>query len=222
MSLLKGAFAGAAIVASVLFGSASSQAASVGGLIPVEPIAGSAPMVEKIHGYHRRCRWSNRWGSHRHRRGRVRDCDDGPGIGFSFGYYYGPYLYWGPPLSSYRGHRRGRRVDGRRRHRGYILGNRVPGFTSGDLRPRNRADRPRVRRSERRLRQGDRLPGFQAGQFRQNRGNRVRVDRNRQLRQNRGNRQRQLRRKRSDLPVNIVSTTFAGWPTEIIGTLRLA
>lgn len=186
MSLLKGAFAGATIAASVLLGPAAAQAAPVSGLAPAVPGANVAPLIEKVHGYHRRCRWSNRWGSHRHRPGRVRFCDDGPGIGFSFGYYYGPYLYWGPPLRSYRGHFRGRRVEGRRHRRGHMSGN---------------------------------LPGFQAGEFRQRRGNRGRIQGNRELRQLRGNTKRQLRRKRSDTPATIVTTSFAGWSAEIIGTL---
>lgn len=185
MSLLKGAFVGATVLASVLAAAAAAQAASVNGIAPKAPAANVAPFAEKVHGYHRRCRWSNRWGSHRHWRGRVRHCDGGPGVGFSFGYYYGPYLYWGPPLRSYRGHHRGRRVEGRRHRRGHIIGNR--------------------------------LPGFVAGPSRQLRGDRGRFERNRQLRQLRGNTKRQLRRKRSDLPATVATTSFGGWPAEIGG-----
>ena len=157
---------------------------------------------------------------------KVRNCSIAAGL--NFGYYYGPYLYWGPPVASYRGHRRGRRIEGHRHRRGYL--NRLPGFRSGDARPRNRVNRPRVtgdrrpglRAGNRRPRlQGNRVPGFRAGQFRQPRANnRGRIQGNRQFRQFRGNGQRQMRRRKdSALPATMVMTSFKGWSTEIIGTM---
>lgn len=227
MSWFRGAIAGATVMVAAVVGTGAASAASLGGIAPASPAANVTPLVEKVHGYHRRCRWSSRWGSHRHRPGRVLRCDDNPGIYFNFGYYYGPYLYWGPPVASYRGHRRGRRIEGRKHRRGYL--NRLPGFRSGDARPRNRVNRPRVtgnrrpglRAGNRRPRlQGNRVPGFRAGQFRQPRVNNRGRMQNRQLRQFRGNGQRQLRRRKdSALPATIVTTSFQGWSNEIIGTL---
>lgn len=144
MSLLKSALAGVALVASGLVGSTASQAASLGGLATPPPGASTGSLVEPVHGYHRRCRWSTRWGSHRHRPARVLLCDRQPSVGFSFGYYYGPYLYWGPPIHSYRGHRRGHRIEGRHRRPGFVR------IRPGRELRQYRGDRPikRRRRSE--------------------------------------------------------------------------
>ncbi|MFO1169559.1 MAG: hypothetical protein U1E49_01170 [Hyphomicrobiaceae bacterium] len=221
MSWFKGALAGATVMAAAAVGAGPAPAASLGGIAPASPAGSVAPLVEKVHGYHRRCRWSSRLGSHRHRYGRVRFCDDGPGIYFNFGYYYGPYLYWGPPIASYRGHRRGRRIEGHRHRRGYL--NRLPGFRSGDVKPRYRMDRPRVgnRNQQRRLHK-NRVQGFQSGQFQRFRANRGRIQGNRQFRQLRGNGQRQLRRRKdSALTPAIVMTSFQGWSSEVIGTLPM-
>ncbi len=85
-------------------------------------------LVRKTHGTHRRCRWSRRRGWHRHtgRRNRTRRCL--PHTYYDYGYYYGPYFYWGPRRRTYRGYRRrgprvvrprrGRRGAGGRRGRG--------------------------------------------------------------------------------------------------------
>lgn len=212
-------------MAASVVGAGSAPAASLGGMAPASPATKVAPLVETVHGYHRRCRWSSRLGLHRHRYGRIIFCDENPGVYFNFGYYYGPYLYWGPPIDSYRGHRRGRRIEGHRHRRGYM--NRLPGLRSGVVKPRFRADRPRIggyprvgnyKSLQQRGNRG-RIQGN--GQFRQFRGNRGRIQGNRQFRQFRGNMKRPMKSRDSSLTPTTVTTRYAGWSTEIIGTLPM-
>ena len=63
-------------------------------------------LLQKTHGRHRSCIWTRRRGWHRHTRQRNRSRSCFPHNSYDFGYYYGPYFYWGPRRRSYRGFRR--------------------------------------------------------------------------------------------------------------------
>lgn len=117
----------------VVSSSTSSRALPVA---PIDILGDSAiseqGLVEKTHGWHcdyrhgwyryyRHGRLHRRRGRHRHRR----DCE-----GLYFGYYYGPYIYFGPPRLFYRGHRRGRRYTGRRYRRGHVFVEIVDAFAA--------------------------------------------------------------------------------------------
>lgn len=100
--------------AAVVFGATAAQAVPLAGVgaATAAPVVAEDSLVQKVHGCHRNCRWSSRSGWHYHvgTHCKIYACTPPYWHTYEYGYYYGPYLYWGPRLHYYRGYRPGRRI----------------------------------------------------------------------------------------------------------------
>ena len=105
-----------AAIALALFGFVFAGTGSVSAL-PATGLAGDlgtsireavevGGLLQKTHGSHRSCIWTRRRSWHRQTgpRNLSRSCF--PHNYYDYGYYYGPYFYWGPSRRTYRGFRR--------------------------------------------------------------------------------------------------------------------